>query len=59
MVRQEGEWGWRRAQERDVREGCAGEVIGDIRDRVGAREEVGCRMGDVNGLDWWLVYGLR
>lgn len=52
MVRQEGEWGWRRAQEREVSEGWAGEVIGDIWDRVGAREEVGYRIGDVNGLSW-------
>jgi len=41
-----------RAQEREVSEGWAGEVIGDILDRVGAREEVGWRMGDVNGLGW-------
>ena len=31
-------------------EGCAGEVMGDILDRVGGKEEVGCRIGDVKRL---------
>lgn len=41
-----------RAQEREVREGCAGDVIGEIAVRVVGRGErlLGKRMGDVNGL---------
>ena len=31
-------------------EGCAGEVTGDILERVGGKEEVGCRIGDVKRL---------
>ena len=46
----EGDSGWSRAQESEVMEGCAGEVTGDILERVGGKEEVGCRIGDVKRL---------
>ena len=52
MCRQEGEVGWRRAQEREVREGWAGDVIGEIACREEGRGVglLGKRIGDVNGL---------
>lgn len=52
MRRQEGEAGWRRAQESEIREGWAGEVIGAMGLRVVGRGEglLGKRMGEVNGL---------
>ena len=46
--RQEGVCGWRRAQERCVIKGCAGEVMGVMVGRKGVEE--GWRMGDVKGL---------
>jgi hypothetical protein len=49
--RQEGSDGWRVAQVRDVISGWAGEVIGDIVERVAGRVVLfGKRIGDVNGL---------
>lgn len=44
--------GWRRAQEREVREGWAGDVIGEIACREEGRGVglLGKRIGDVNGL---------
>lgn len=52
MRRQKGEVGWRRAQEREVMEGWAGEVIGAMGLRVDGRGEglLGKRMGEVKGL---------
>jgi hypothetical protein len=39
---------------RDVINGCAGEVMGDIEERVGGRVVLfGKRMGDMNGLLWY------
>lgn len=50
--RQEGEDGWRRAQEREEMEGCAGEVMGETAWREGEMGEAweGKRMGDMKGL---------
>lgn len=50
--RQEGEEGWRRAQEREVMEGCAGETMGEMASKDGGKGEEweGKRMGDMNGL---------
>lgn len=50
--RHEGELGCKRAQEREVSSGEAGEVMGDIGAREGGRSERpwGIRMGDTKGL---------
>ena len=44
--------GWSRAQEREVNDGWAGEVMGKIGVRVAGRGDglLGKRMGDKNGL---------
>lgn len=51
MRRQEGSLGWRTVQDKEVINGCAGEVIGDIEDRLGGRVvESGKRIGGIKGL---------
>ena len=48
---QEGSEGWRMAQDRDVINGWAGEVIGEIFWRLGGRVVLlGKRMGETNFL---------
>ena len=44
--------GWRRAQEREVSDGWAGEVIGEMGVRVAGRGDglLGKRIGDTNDL---------
>lgn len=51
VLRQDGSEGWSVAQVRDVISGWAGEVIGDIAERVAGRVVLfGKRIGDMNGL---------
>lgn len=61
--KQEGEDGCRRAQERAVWRGVAGEVMGDIGRREGGRGFgwLGIRMGDMNGLEGnqWRIGGIE
>lgn len=58
MCRQEGEEGWRRAQERAVMEGWAEEVMGEMEFRVWGRvvRALGKRIGEMKGLCSWFSW---
>lgn len=49
MRRQEGSWGWRVAQVREVMRGCAVDVKGVMGARRGLVTVLGKRMGDMKG----------
>jgi hypothetical protein len=51
--RQDGSEGWRAAHEREVIKGCAGEMMGEIAERVlGSVVLFGKRMGEMKGLGY-------
>lgn len=51
MRRQEGSFGCSKAQDRFLMAGCAGDVIGEMAERLLGRVSVaGNSIGDVNGL---------
>ena len=53
MRRQDGSEGWRVAQVREVIKGCAGDVMGEIAERVlGSVVLFGKRMGEMKGLGY-------
>ena len=53
MRRQDGSEGWRVAQVREVIKGCAGDVMGEIAERVlGSVVLFGKRIGEMKGLGY-------
>lgn len=52
VLAQDGSFGWRRAHEREVINGCAADVIGDVDWSVGGRVFLfGNKIGEMKGLD--------